>query len=347
MNILLTGYTGNLGWELARALQPHRIYALVREPAAAPWRRGVELIEGSLEALPLRLRGDIDGIIHGAASTAFRAPQAELMRANVDGTTRLLEFARQCPRLRRFIHLSTICACGARGGTIREEPIAERGPFVNAYEETKWEAEQLVLAAPLPAEIARISIVAGSADDGSVRRPGALHHTLYWFFKGLIPMLPAAAEARVDLISTEFAARAIAALLHEKSQPGRIAHVAAGDSAPRVAELVEFLAEVFARHHDGWARGAISPPDIVDAETFALFEASVRQSGDLLFRRVVEDAQSFLPGLLHARRIETSLARTLPPDDWRPLVERVFTWLLAHDWGRAAQTKGEPHVLAA
>jgi nucleoside-diphosphate-sugar epimerase len=347
MNILLTGYTGNLGWELARALQPHRIFALVRDPDAAPGRRGVELIEGSLEALPQRLRGELDAIIHGAASTAFRAPRAELALANVDGTARLVEFARQCPRLRRFIHLSTICVCGARGGSVREEPIIGRGPFVNAYEETKWEAEQLVLAATLPAEIARISIVAGRAEDGAVRRPGALHHPLYWFFKGLIPMLPARGEARVDLISTEYAARAVAALLHEKSHPGRIVHVAAGASAPRVAELVDFLAEVFARHHDGWARGATSRPEIVDAETFAMFEASVRQSGDLLFRRVVEDAQSFLPGLLHPRQIETSLAQTWPMDDWRALTERVFTWLLAHDWGRALQTKGDAHVLAA
>lgn len=347
MNILLTGYTGNLGPEIARALQGHRVFALARDPATAPRQAGVALVAGSLEALPPGLRGQIDAIVHAAASTAFRAPRPELWQANVEGTARLLEYARECPHLRRFIHLSTICVCGTRAGLIPEAPLPERGPFINPYEESKWEAEQLVFASGLPAEIARISIAAGSARDGSVRRPGALHHTVYWFFKGLIPMLPASPEARVDLISNEFAARALATLLDDRPQPGRVVHIAAGDSAPHVAELVEFLTSVFARHHHGWARGAIAAPDIVDAETFALFEASVRQSGDLLFQRVVQDAQSFLPGLLHPREIETSLTRSMPREDWRQLVERVFAWLVANDWGRNKQREGGAHALAA
>ena len=333
MNILLTGYTGNLGPEIARQLSAHRIFALVRDPATAPAMRNVTPVRGTLDELPDELRPQIDRIIHAAACTAFRAPLAELRRVNVEGTRALLDFAAGCPRLRRFIHLSTTCAAGDREGVIAEAPIQPAPDFVNAYEQSKWEAEALLLASPLPVEILRLAIVAGSEMDGSVSRPGALHHTLHWLYHGLVPMMPAAPDSRVDLISTEFAARAVASLLDAPAQHRRIVHATAGASAPQLGELLDHLTGILTRTHRGLARGSIARPDIVDAATFALFEASVRQSGDALFRRVCDDARSFFPGLLHPRVFASSLVAT-PLADWRTLAERVFTWLLSHDWGR-------------
>jgi nucleoside-diphosphate-sugar epimerase len=338
MNILLTGFTGNLGPEIARQLAPHRVLALVRSAAAVAPGSGVELIEGTLEALPASITPEVEAIVHSAASTAFRAAPADLRRVNVLGTARLLEFARACPRLRRFVHLSTTCVCGDLAGCIPESPLPKRPGFVNAYEESKWEAEQIVLDSGLPVEIARLAIVAGSERDGAVRRPGALHRTLYWMYKGLIPMMPGRPCANVDLISTEFAAAAIAALIHADATPGRTVHVSAGERAPRLGELIDCLAGLFAEHDRGWSTGAVARPDLVDAGTFALFEASARRSGDCLFQRVCEDAQCFLPGLLHTRTLATSLVRLIPCPHWRVLTGRVFTWLLANDWGRAPNT---------
>ncbi len=99
MNILLTGFTGNLGPGIARQLAPHRILALVRDAGSAPRSVDAELVEGSLESLPTAIAGEVEAIVHSAAMTAFRAPLQELRRVNVDGTVRLLEFARACPRL--------------------------------------------------------------------------------------------------------------------------------------------------------------------------------------------------------------------------------------------------------
>ena len=333
MNILLTGYTGNLGPEIARQLSAHRIFALVRNPATAPAMRTVTPVCGTLGELPGQLRLQIDRIIHAAACTGFRSPLAELRRVNVEGTRSLLDFTASCPRLRRFIHLSTTCVAGDREGLIAEAPIQPAPNFLNAYEQSKWEAESAVLGSSLPVEIIRLAIVAGSEMDGSVSRAGALHHTLHWLYHGLVPMMPAAPDSRVDLISTEFAARAVASLLDAPAQHGRIVHATAGASAPRLGELLDHLTGSFVRTHRGWARGSIARPDIVDAATFALFEACVQQSGDALFRRVCDDARSFLPGLLHPRVFASSLV-TAPLMDWRTLAERVFTWLLSHDWGR-------------
>jgi hypothetical protein len=97
------------------------------------------------------------------------------------------------------------------------------------------------------------------------------------------------------------------------------------------------LNELFAGVHRGWSSGAIVPPEIVDAHTFDLFHQSARETRDVLFQRVCEDAELFLPGLLHPRTLATSFVRGIPLPDWRILTRRVFTWLRANDWGRALQ----------
>jgi len=259
MTILLTGYTGNVGVEIARQLASHRILAVVQDVACAPQLDGVKLIEGSLEHLPGAVQEETEVIVHAAASVAFKSPLEELRRTNVDGTAALLEFARGCPRLRRFVHVSTICVHGDRTGAMTETPVDGDPLFVNGYEQSKWEAEQLVLDSELPAEIVRLAIVAGSERDGAVRRPGALHHALYWLYKGLIPMIPGTPEAGVDLISTEFAARVIASTVDAAPQPGRIVHASAGSAAPRLAELLDFLAVFFAKQLSAARAGQGAP----------------------------------------------------------------------------------------
>ena len=337
MNILLTGFTGNVGPDLAHSLAPHRVIALVRDVKRAPYVDGVTLVEGSLANLPKSVQHEVDVVVHCAAAVAFKRPLEELRRTNVDGTASLLNFAERCPRLKRFIHVSTICVYGDRSGPAPELPVAETPNFVNPYEQSKWEAECLVLGSKLPVEVVRLAIVAGSDRDGAVRRPGALHHALYWLYKGLIPMVPGTPGSRVDLISTEFAAEVIAATLRAPAQPGRIVHASAGVGAPSLEELLGHLATYFSQHHRGWASHAVSIPDIVDRETFALFRQSVDQSGDILFRRVCDDAESFLPILLYPRTMHTSLADTVSSCDWRVLADRVAGWLIETNWNRKAK----------
>lgn len=326
MKIFLTGSTGNLGPAIAEALAPHDVIALARDAASAAAMPPVKFVEGSLETLPHFLADEIDVIVHAAASTSFLAPLEELRLTNVEGTRQALAFAGTCPRLKKFVHVSTACVCGVQSGDIPEERLPLPPAFVNDYERSKWEAEELVLGANLPVEIVRLSIVAGSESNGAVRRLGALHHTLYWLWKGLIPMMPGSPDAPVDLISIEYAARVVATCALAPLSSHRISHGCAGDAAPRLDELMEHLISIFSSRSIAWKRGSIAPPMIVDSETFALFEKTVEQSGDLLFRRVCQDSKAFLPALLHPRRYLTAqadaLAGTARPD-WRNLANLV------------------------
>jgi len=329
VKILLTGYTGNLGFALANAWPQHRIVALVRNPESAPRLDHVEICAGALEHLPDSHTGEVEAIVHCAASTAFRAPLDELRQTNVEGTARLLAWAKNCPRLERFLQVSTVCVAGEQTGLIAEAAIPSAPPFTNAYEQSKWEAEQAVLGSALPVEIVRVSTVTGSEDDGSVRRLGAIHQLVYWLMRGLVPMMPGEASAPVDFISTGSAVRVLSQVIHTPVSPGRIVHAAAGTSAPALGEVLDHLRAIFSRHLPAWARGVIALPDFADAPTWSRFAASAEQSGDLLFRRIVADAQSFLPALLHPRRYATSLPSE---GDWRTLLTRNVEWLLRHQW---------------
>lgn len=327
MKILLTGYTGNLGPAIAHELASHEVMALARRPEAAAPMPHVRVVRGSLEEIPDSLAHDIEVIIHGAADTSFTASLDELRATNVEGTRRILRFAGSCPRLQKFIHVSTACVCGKQSGLIPEGRLPKPGSFVNAYEESKWEAEELAFESELPTEIVRLSIVAGSEMDGSVLRAGALHHALYWLWKGLIPMMPGSPDALVDLISTEHAAQVVADRAFAPFRSKQVTHGCAGDAAPRLGELLDQLVSIFSARSSAWERGSIVPPVIVDAATFALFEQTVEQSGDLLFRRVCQDSRSFLPGLLHPRLYETRHAGS-PATDWRKLTHLVTSHVL-------------------
>ncbi|MBL9154960.1 MAG: SDR family oxidoreductase [Verrucomicrobiales bacterium] len=311
MTILLTGVTGNIGSEVARQLRGYRVVELARgdDPVAAK---------------------DCEIIIHCAALTAFRAPWEELHSANVLLTKKLLDFAEACPRLRRFVHISTACVCGAASGLIHEAPLPRPSRFVNDYERSKWEAEDLVARSRLPSTIVRLSTAAGGETDGRVLRPGALHHLLFWLWKGLVPMIPGSAEAKVDLISTEHAGRLIVAAALARDVPP-VLHACAGLRAPALGELLAHLAGEFAGLSATWRRGSIMPPELVDGKTFALFGETVAQSGDLLFQRVLSDAKYFLPALSFPRIYDTAGADAIcepAHSDWRTLVSHVTRYVL-------------------
>ena len=312
--LLLTGATGAVGRPLLAALLAARahahIHVLARDPAQVPAKPGLTVHAGDLAdpawdpaALPAA-----DQIVHAAASTRFRAPATVLDAINHLGTARLLAWAETLPQAPRFIHLSTCCVAGTRTGEIPEAPLPAAPAFVNAYEESKWRAEQRVLASPLAPEIVRLAIVAGAESDGTLARPGAFQAALRWFRRGLLPLVPGEAATPVELISTGLVSSFLLRLLSQPPAPGRICQLAAGAAALSLGELLD-LASALCRDVDPrWRRGQIIPPVIAPHAAFAAFRASVARSGDLLFNEVLASADSFLPVLLYPKRFSTAAA---------------------------------------
>jgi nucleoside-diphosphate-sugar epimerase len=359
--ILVTGATGALGppliAELLRGDCAERIGLLIRPGACGVAERFQALVRPlEVEGLAARrlfavageLCGGWDGgeglaretevIVHAAADTRFRAPRLPQEETNVQGTYRVLEWARHCPRLSHVVLASTTCVAGTRTGEVAEAFAPEPPGFVNHYERTKWQAEQLASAADVPVRVVRLSTAVGRERDGAVGRMGALHHALHWLYRGLVPMVPGAASARVDLITTDAAAVFLARAAKLPFRGTEVFQVAAGSRAATLGELVEFLAGVFRETHEGWRRSQIARPMIVDGDTFAAFRRSVERSRDLLLGRVMESVDAFLPALLYPKTYHTQHAEgfwggPLPLPDWRQTVRRAVEFCLRTNWG--------------
>ncbi|MGH2969594.1 MAG: SDR family oxidoreductase [Solirubrobacteraceae bacterium] len=276
--MFLTGATGFLGMEvLARLLEAgdREVYALVRAsdgPAAetrldgvlaklwrdpAPYRDRVHAVAGDLtspglgieQAQRTALAEEVGAVLHCAASISFDLPLDEARAINVEGTREVIGFAREAKalgRLERFVHVSTAYVSGAYPGTFRERQLIAGQQFRNTYEQTKWEAEQVIAAAgDLAPAVARPSIVMGESDSGWTPAFNVLYWPLRAFSRGLFDTVPALAEGRVDVVPVDYVADGIVHLL-DCADAG-VFNLVAGREAPTVAELIEMGCERFGR----------------------------------------------------------------------------------------------------
>jgi long-chain acyl-CoA synthetase len=260
--LFLTGATGFLGMEvLARVLErgDRDVRVLVRaaDQAAAdarlaqvlaglwrnpaPFRDAVRAVPGdvTLPNLGLTRRlGDIGAVLHCAASISFTLPLAEARAINVEGTRRVVELARSLPGVERFLHVSTAYVAGMHGGTFAEDQHAEGQRFRNTYEQTKWEAEEVVAAADdLSSLIARPSIVVGESGSGWTSAFNVLYWPLRALSRGLFDVVPADPDAHLDVVPVDYVADALVHLL-DRPETGTV-NLVAGREACTAAEMLD------------------------------------------------------------------------------------------------------------
>ena len=146
--------------------------------------------DGRCPPSPVRLNAEhlralasenIETVWHFAASLRFeKAHSSELMADNVGGTRNAMATARAIGA-RRFVYISTAYSCGAAEGSVGEELHSLAGPFNNAYEESKCQAEHVVMAESsslgLQSIIVRPSIVVGPS---TTWRTGGSEFRLLW-----------------------------------------------------------------------------------------------------------------------------------------------------------------------
>jgi thioester reductase-like protein len=276
--VFLTGATGFLGMEvLARLLErgDREVVCLVRAPDAAaararldgvlrtlwedptPYRRLARAVAGDVTqpglgidpVTRMALSEDVGAVLHCAASITFDLPLEEARLINVEGTREVIGFAREARtlgRLERFVHVSTAYVGGLHPGVFRERQLDAGQTFRNTYEQTKWEAEHALAAADdLSPAIARPSIVMGDSRTGWTPAFNVLYWPLRAFARGLLDAVPARPDGRVDVVTVDYVAAALVALL-DRDDAG-VFNLVGGHDAPTVAELVELACERFNR----------------------------------------------------------------------------------------------------
>lgn len=359
--LLLTGATGFVGMEvLARFLErsDRHIVALVRAPddeqaaarlratlesscgeAAAAYEDRVTAIAGDLTAPKLGL-GErwaplaerIGAIVHGAASVAFDLSLEESRLINVDGTRRMLEFARACPHLERFTYVSTAYVAGDRRGVVYEDDPGG-GRFRNAYERSKHEAERLVVVRrdEMDVTIVRPSIVVGDHRTGWTAAFNVLYAPLRAFEAGIIPVVPARKRAPVDVVPVNYVADAVHALAEAPEAAGQTFHVVAGEQASSVGEIVRMAGERFT---------APQPKIVPPLAYHALIAKIVEKRAPSSARRLLASNEVYFPYFAMRVRYDDARARAIleprgiTPAPLRAYFDRLMDYAQAARWGR-------------
>jgi thioester reductase-like protein len=277
--VLLTGATGFVGMELlARYLErsDRKVVALVRAdgataararvdavlenlfgPCGRDYRRRVEAVAADMTAPGLGLSVDerlrlaerVTTIIHSAASVSFTLGLDEAREINLEGTRRMLELAeltREHGGLHCYGHISTAFVAGTHCGAFAECDLDLGQGFHNSYEQSKFEAEQLVRShADLPFTIMRPSIVVGDRNNGWTAAFNVLYWPLRAFARGLFTAVPAIASAPVDVVSIDYVADAAFALCESGRGTGATYHLTAGPQASTIAEIAGLASRYF------------------------------------------------------------------------------------------------------
>ena len=259
MKVLLTGGTGFLGeYLLAELLERgHTVWALYRSESRQMdtirflGKLGLPHNADSLhwfkcEVLELDAQWDklcqqnpgivqVNTLLHSAASTRLHMDKfGEPLRTNL-GSAKVL--ARLLKRVPMQVHIiSTAYVCGLVQGALIREINHPQGDFVNVYEESKWEAEQLWHG---KATLLRPSIIVGHSETARCKSftgwyilfqalhllDRLMHESKDSNRLNLDINLPADSQATTNIVPVDYVARAAVAIIECSDNHNKIFHL--------------------------------------------------------------------------------------------------------------------------
>lgn len=330
MAVLITGAGGYVGSLVAER------YRAAGEEVVAHGRATGDLAAG--DPFAGVDPGPITRVVHSGALTRFDVGREEARAVNVEGTRKLLAFARRCPRLESLGVVSTVYATGLRAGAIAERLYDDGPGFANEYEWSKWEAEQLVAneAGDLPWRVLRVATIVADDGSGRVTQHNAFHETLKLWFHGLLPLVPGDAATPLYLVTGDFVSSAIVALVDDGTAAG-VYHLAHTQTCA-LGEMVDVVAAAF-DEVESFRRRRVLPPLLGDRETFDLLASGVEAFGGGLVRQSLQSVVPFARQLFVAkevdnRRLRAALGDRYQAPDPADLVRRVCARLVETKWGR-------------
>ena len=201
----------------------------------------------------LGLTEDVVEIFHLAAVYDLSVGRELAMAVNVAGTRHMLDFARACPRLRRFQYVSTCYVSGRYPGVFTEEHLEEGQRFNNFYEETKYLAEvevQRAMRSGLPATIYRPAVVVGDSRTGATQKYDGPYFVIQWLLRqprlAVLPVVGDATQYEFNVVPSDYVISAIEYLSAREDASGAVYHLADPDPLT-VDGTIDLLAAVTGR----------------------------------------------------------------------------------------------------
>jgi nucleoside-diphosphate-sugar epimerase len=309
----------------------------------------VEAVAAELTAPGLGLQPDkrdalaerVQTIVHSAASVAFTLPLREARAINLTGTSRMLDFAeltRDRGGLDRYAHVSTAYVAGTHSGRFGERDLDLGQGFNNSYEQSKFEAEQLVRTRPgVPFTILRPSIVVGDRVSGWTAAFNVLYFPLRAFARGLFTAVPAIPSAPVDVVSIDYVADAIHSLCESPGGIGETYNLTAGPNASTMGEIASVASRYFRR----------PLPTVLTPAEFEVMAGNASPAQ----RTALESSSAYFPYFAIGAVFDDARARArLDPAGIRvtPLcdyLERLLDFATRSRWGKRPIPRAEAYAI--
>jgi len=209
--VFLTGASGVIGHALVAELPNRRVVGLTHANAALPpLAAGVQgdlsLPRFGLDRERWRaLAAEVDVVVHSGALTTWGLPRERYRAVNVEGTRQAIELARlaEAP-----LHLISTCFVHALERGSEADLAADN--VVTPYISSKLEAERLLAESGVPHSIFRPTNIVGDSRSGASSEPQIVQVMSDWILRGKAPYFPAHPGNRVDVVSLDVLAAAIA-----------------------------------------------------------------------------------------------------------------------------------------
>ncbi len=258
-NALVTGGTGLLGsWlicALLKSAKHKKVYAIVRAlsnsiaqqrmdsllkviPHGLSSEKCSKLIvyKGDVSwpnlGLDLDMLEDVSDIFHIGAIADFNANLEEIRPTNVVGTRNVFEMARalnarQLDRPIRVHHISTVAVAGNSEGWYGEDQFNVGQSFNNAYEQSKFEAEEIArefCGNGMAVNIYRPAIITGDSNYGITTNFKMIYQPLHFLAYNLFRELPGNKDSLYSFVPVDKVSDAIS-LLSQRNSGDNVYHL--------------------------------------------------------------------------------------------------------------------------
>lgn len=330
MVIFITGSTGTLGKELVDLFftkTDAKLYMLVHKTTPSldsRYKRRIVMLRGDITKKNLglshsqikKLSSQVTHIIHSAAITKFNLPLKGARLVNSSGTRHVLKLAIKLPYLIQFAFISSVYVSGKQTGTIYETVSSQAPIFVNSYEQSKYEAEKLILKYQnqIPISIYRLSTIIGHSKTGVVSHFTAPHQAFRMMYLGLASMVPGSPGFKVDLIPSDYAGEVVFWLFIKHFQPSKIFHITSTPSKSfNLQSVIDNTFDNFSRLDKNWLKKNYPQPSIVTVNTFDLFTETAHEANNPLIFNALTALRFFAPQLGFPKDFDkTNLIMSLP-----------------------------------
>lgn len=188
--------------------------------------------------------------VHCAADVSWTKSERLVGPINVHGTRRFADLVLSAAVERpAFVFLSTAY-------------IEDGKSFRNAYEKTKFDAEELLQQSfrdRLDVAIVRCSLVVGSSEDGAIPRFNGLYPLIRLVALSEVPCIIADATYRVDTVPIDYVAAEVAECAARLGDDCREIKIVAASGTDRSMSIARLVERILANTNDFRAAAGIEP----------------------------------------------------------------------------------------